>query len=140
MIKVEWVLPRDGAVESGLEEGGPAVLVAVGAAAVGLAHAGDARVDALKKEKEKTFNAVQTNFYITKKVCVGSGKRKKSFRLSGEKAAGGKREVAKLRLLLLLELISSSSLQTAIDSLLACGCCLGGKEKNEEQKEEATTT
>ena len=34
VVEVEWVLPRQGAVQPGLEEGGPAGLVLAGASAV----------------------------------------------------------------------------------------------------------
>ncbi len=47
MVEVEGVLAREGAVEARLEEAGPALLVLVGAALVGLAHPGDAGVHAL---------------------------------------------------------------------------------------------
>ena len=56
MIEVEWVLPGEGAVEPGLEECGPAVLVLIGTALVRLADPGNAGVDALEEEEEKRIN------------------------------------------------------------------------------------
>ena len=47
MVEVEWIVPRQGAVEPGLEVGGPPVLELVPPALVVLAHAGHARVHAL---------------------------------------------------------------------------------------------
>ena len=48
LVEVEGDVSGDGAVEPGLEEGGPAVLVLVGAAAVAFADAGHAGVHALE--------------------------------------------------------------------------------------------
>ena len=49
LVEVERNLARDGAVEPGLEEGGPLVVELVSAALVVLAHASDSRIDALKE-------------------------------------------------------------------------------------------
>ena len=56
VIEVEWVLSGQRAVEPGLEVGGPAALVLVGAAAVRLADARHARVDGLQREEEEKVN------------------------------------------------------------------------------------
>ncbi len=48
LVEVEGKLPRDRAVQPGLEEGGPAALVLVGTAAVALAHPRDAGEHGLK--------------------------------------------------------------------------------------------
>ena len=51
LVEVEGHVPVQGAVQPGLDEGGPLVLELVGAAAVALAHAGHAGVDGLWEGK-----------------------------------------------------------------------------------------
>jgi hypothetical protein len=49
LIEVEWNLPRDGTIESGLKECGPAVLEFVRASFITLAYSSNPGIDALRK-------------------------------------------------------------------------------------------
>ena len=55
MIKVEWVFPWQGAIETRFEEGGPRFVVLVWSSLIGFAHACHTRIDALEKKHGKQF-------------------------------------------------------------------------------------
>ena len=69
VVKVERVFPRQGAVEASFEEGGPAVLVLVGAALIRLADASHPGINALERKEDKnTIISNGQSVTVTRKV------------------------------------------------------------------------